>query len=216
MATRKVMFLKQWSQEKAIDMDDELSAKREMVRLLAWDATVEQLDTAMRALIPEDLNHTERRTAVSQSLTNRAQVHLPLSSSAISEASIHDSITARKEYLALVIKWNRPVDLFNGAIRRRNAGRPLGADNGSMTKKPWQLVHPGEKSAEGARSRGRGRASRYEAISGLIADLLHLARRDNYSLSRCLELAEHGIGMFIAENRARDSEAPAVTSAVDY
>jgi hypothetical protein len=200
-------------------MDDELSAKREMVRLLARDATVEQLDTAMRALIPEDLNHTERRTAVSQSLTNRAQVHLPWSSSVISKVSIHDSMASRKEYLALVvIKWNRRVDLFNSAIRRRNVGRPLGADNGSnrMTKKPWQLVHPGEKWEEGARSRGRGRASRYGAISGLIADLLHLARRDNYSLSRCLELAEHGIGMFIAENRARDSEAPAVTSAVDY
>jgi hypothetical protein len=47
---------------------DELSTKREMVRLLAKDATDEQLDAAIDACLDKRLNDAERRTVLIQSI----------------------------------------------------------------------------------------------------------------------------------------------------
>ena len=48
--------------------DDELSTKREMVRLLAEDATGEQLDAAINACIDNRLNDAERRTVLIETI----------------------------------------------------------------------------------------------------------------------------------------------------
>ena len=48
--------------------DDELSTKREMVRLLAKDATGEQLDAAIHACIDNRLNGAERRTVLIETI----------------------------------------------------------------------------------------------------------------------------------------------------
>ena len=47
---------------------DELSTKREMVRLLAKDATGEQLDAAIHACLDNRLNDAERRTVLIQTI----------------------------------------------------------------------------------------------------------------------------------------------------
>jgi hypothetical protein len=47
---------------------DELSTKRDLVRLLANDATAEQLDAAMHACIDNRLNDAERRTLLIQTI----------------------------------------------------------------------------------------------------------------------------------------------------
>jgi hypothetical protein len=47
---------------------DELSTKREMVRLLARDATAEQLDAAIYACMDNRLNNQERCTALIQTI----------------------------------------------------------------------------------------------------------------------------------------------------
>jgi hypothetical protein len=47
---------------------DELSTKRDMVRLLANDATAEQLDAAMHACIDTRLNDAERRTVLIEAI----------------------------------------------------------------------------------------------------------------------------------------------------
>jgi hypothetical protein len=47
---------------------DELSTKREIVRLLAKDATAEQLDAAIDACLDKRLNEAERRTALIQTI----------------------------------------------------------------------------------------------------------------------------------------------------
>jgi hypothetical protein len=47
---------------------DELSTKREMVRLLAMDATDEQLDAAIHACIDNRLNDAERRTVLIETI----------------------------------------------------------------------------------------------------------------------------------------------------
>jgi hypothetical protein len=48
--------------------DDELSTKRDMVRLLAKDATGEQLDAAIHACIDSRLNDAERRTVLIETI----------------------------------------------------------------------------------------------------------------------------------------------------
>jgi hypothetical protein len=47
---------------------DELSTKREMIRLLANNATAEQLDAAIHACIDSRLNDAERRTLLIQTI----------------------------------------------------------------------------------------------------------------------------------------------------
>jgi hypothetical protein len=47
---------------------DELSTKRDMVRLLANDASAEQLDAAMHACIDTRLNDAERRTVLIEAI----------------------------------------------------------------------------------------------------------------------------------------------------
>jgi hypothetical protein len=47
---------------------DELSTKREMVRLLAKEATGEQLDAAIHACLDNSLNDAERRTVLIQTI----------------------------------------------------------------------------------------------------------------------------------------------------
>jgi hypothetical protein len=113
--------------EKAMtDQDyDELSTKREMIRLLANDATAEQLDAAMHACIENRLNDAEHRTILIQTIYRSWYERLgkrPRPAGVDVTATWEDVERMFRDVLAMVVV---PRPLTRTAVRASAAGRKI-------------------------------------------------------------------------------------------